>query len=76
MPHILILDEWEAMLGQLHDYSFTIKSNIDNNLYHGQQLSQANAIQASVESLIEDINSAHRSGLEEKIGALESFLGI
>ena len=55
------------MLDQLHGYSFTIQNNIDNNLYHGQQLSQANAIQASVESLIEDINSAHRSGLEEKI---------
>ena len=74
--HILILEEWETLFGQLHDYAFTIKSNIDNNLYHGKDLTTANDLLNDVETLLGELDTAYRSAFDAKVAELGGFLGM
>lgn len=76
MPHIILLDDWMALLEQMHDYSETIQSHIDKGAYAGEQLADAQSLLGSVVSFIGQVNTSYRGELDSKIADLEGFLGI
>lgn len=74
MAHILILGQWKARIIQLEELSDTLHDNIENNMYSGKQLEDANALMSAVESSVAgDLNASTIDGV---ISNLENFLGI
>jgi anaerobic ribonucleoside-triphosphate reductase len=74
MPHIIILDDWEALTEQLQGYAEQIHDNMAT--YDKERAEEAHGLLQSVESFITQVDNNHRTELENQIGALESFLGI
>ncbi len=74
MPHILILGTWKEIAEEQDNLSHQILENIENEMYSGKQLEDAQALTANVESFWEGVNTSHRSTADSLTGQMESFL--
>lgn len=64
------------MLNQMNVYSHVIAEKIEKNEFHGQNLADAQALQASTANLAQSIDEDYRTEIENQIGAQEALLGI
>jgi hypothetical protein len=72
MPHIIILEELDSLIGQMNEYSHQIADGD----WKGSRQVEAEAIQAETETLANSINTSFRTQIEDCIAEQEAFLGI
>lgn len=73
MAHILILGHWKTRINELYDRTETLHDNMENEMYEGEELTEAQQLMASAESSVAgDLNAETIDGV---IDALKNFLG-
>lgn len=74
MPHIIILDEWQTAIDQLHDYTETIADNLENSQYEDKELTDAQDIISETTALFG--GAVTKPEIDAMIGRCETLLEI
>lgn len=76
MPHLPVIIDLIEQLNQMNVYSHDIGEKIQNNEFHGQNLTNAEDAQTAVEGLVNEIHDRFGDEIQQKIAQQQSVLGI